>query len=261
MNRRQFIKAGSLFVPALFYTPKRALASPMFYGHQGAASVSTLKTGLTSYWKLEEASGTRSDAMGGNTLTSNDSVGQSTGKIGNCAHFASISNQWLSHVDNASLGTGDIDYTFAGWVLMDSISGFNVIISKWNTAGTKEYQLAVNSVSTKFEWSVSGDGTASDTILSSTVPTTATWYFLAVYHDSVNNLIGISVNNGTFATVAHATGSFHASVAFGFGSNATTGNNSFDGRMDEMGFWKRMLTATELSALYNSGSGLAFASF
>jgi hypothetical protein len=35
----------------------------------------------------------------------------------------------------------------------------------------------------------------------------------------------------------------------------------FDGALDEFGVWQRALTAAEIAALYNSGSGLPFENF
>ena len=36
---------------------------------------------------------------------------------------------------------------------------------------------------------------------------------------------------------------------------------TFIGTVDEVGFWKRVLIAAEITALYNAGAGLPFSSF
>src|SRR6056300_304684 len=55
-------------------------------GGGGTSVVST--TDLVSFWKLDEASGTRVDAFGSNDLTDNNTVGQGTGTVyANAADF------------------------------------------------------------------------------------------------------------------------------------------------------------------------------
>ena len=64
-----------------------------------------LLTNLISFWEMEEASGTRVDAVvaSGNDLTDNATVTQNPGKVGNAAQFTLATSEWLSHVSNASL--------------------------------------------------------------------------------------------------------------------------------------------------------------
>ena len=216
----------------------------------------TLVTSLTAHWDLDEASGTRVDAKGANDLTDNNTVTQATGIVSNAAQFTSATTEYLSLADNAALSTGDIDYTFAAWVYLDTIAGDTGIVNKHNTLNQKEYMMTTTT--TQFRWFVSNDGTAESNVLASTFGnlSTATWYFVVVYHDSVNNLIGISVNNGAFDTTAHSTGSFDSTSPFELGRRDDAGATVYlNGRMDETGFWKKMLTSQELTDLYNGGSG------
>ena len=47
----------------------------------------TLPTNLIAYWKLGEASGTRSDSKGSNNLTDNNTVTSAAGKWGTAGQF------------------------------------------------------------------------------------------------------------------------------------------------------------------------------
>ena len=77
----------------------------------------SLLTDLVSYWKLDEASGDALDSHGTNNLTVNGSIGTAAGKIGSARDLESSgSDQYFSLADNASLSTGDIDFSVAGWV-------------------------------------------------------------------------------------------------------------------------------------------------
>jgi hypothetical protein len=51
-----------------------------------------------------------------NQLFSGSAAGQNRGRVGSAAQFIAGYSQYLSHVDNASLSTGDIDFTLAAWV-------------------------------------------------------------------------------------------------------------------------------------------------
>ena len=76
---------------------------------------------LIGHWKLNEASGSRSDSHGSNPLDDNNTVTQETGKIDDAAQCTKINSEYLSHVDNSDFDTGDIDFTVAGWFYADSL--------------------------------------------------------------------------------------------------------------------------------------------
>src|SRR4051812_43478016 len=97
-----------------------------------AVAASPLLTNLASYWKLEEASGTRADEIGSQTLTDNNTVTQAVGKLGNAAQFTAANSESLSHADSATLSLGaDQDFTLGAWVYLDSKGANRVIASKW----------------------------------------------------------------------------------------------------------------------------------
>lgn len=221
----------------------------------------SLYTNLISFWELEEASGTRVDAVvaSGNDLTDVNTVTQNTGKVGNCAQFTSANSECLSHSNNASLTTGDIDFTIAGWVYFDSVSANESPWSKW-TAGTEaEYALDDAGAGGAWRWYVYFNGSSADVLTSSAVPTTATWYYVVCWHDSIANTISIQVNDGTVDSKAHSTGVFQGTSAFALGSRGASAGEFMPGRIDQVGFWKRVLTSGERTQLYNSGAGLSYA--
>ncbi|HCR92557.1 MAG TPA: hypothetical protein DIU47_01195, partial [Candidatus Pacebacteria bacterium] len=219
----------------------------------------TLNTNLISYWKLDETSGSRTDSVGSNTLTDNNTVTSNPGKVGNAGQFIAANTEYLSITDNAALSTGDIDFTFSAWVYMDSLSTDTQVLGKWSaSAGQYEYLLERGSAN-KFRFYVSSDGSTYTSVQAATFGAMSanTWYFVVAYHDSVNNTIGISVNNGAFDTVAHTTGVRDGTAQFDIGALAA-GSFPFNGRIDEVGFWKKVLSTQEITDLYNSGNGNRF---
>lgn len=233
------------------------------------ASTSPLRNGLVGYWRLEESSGTRFDcSKNGNHLTSNNSVGQAagvSGYTGSAASFVSASSQYLDRASNTSLQVGDIDFTIAAWVKLNATTTFQTIASKYQTTGDqREYQLMFDNAvfaTKRFVFLISSDGTVSgtNTVIASNFgePAALAWYHVVASHDSVNNKITISVNNGTANETSVTGGIFAGSSAFWIGGRNGAAQY-MNGSIDEIGIWKRVLTAAERTQLYNAGLGTHF---
>lgn len=220
---------------------------------------------LIAYWKLDETSGDRADSHGSNTLVDNNTVGSATGKINSGADFETSANEFLSIIDNTDLSTGDIDFSMSVWVNIESNStsgNSRYIIGKHGSSGNFSYGLHLNNQAgtIRFRFLISSNGTALAIVTANNLgaPSTATWYHIVAWHDSVNNLIGITVNDGTPNTSSHTTGCFDNTSPFNLGTINDTASNCFDGIIDEVGFWKKVLTPSEITQLYNSGAGLAY---
>ena len=220
-----------------------------------------LTDNLISFWKLGEVSGTRFDSVGSNDLTDNNTVTQAAGKIGDAAQFTKANSESLTHVDNASLSTGDIDFSFAMWVYLDSKNTQQQYVCKYAGGGQVEYTLFYASSLDRFRWVVSHNGSTEAGITADTFGAVSinTWYFLACWHDSIANTINISVNDGGVDSLAHSLGVFDSTATLQVGAILPAAPINFvDGRMDAIGFWKKVLPANERTELYNSGDGLEY---
>lgn len=229
----------------------------------GGAPAVTLHTDLVAYWSLEEAAGAaRADDTGrGNTLTDVATVGQGTGKIAFGAQFNAASSRYLKRASGADLQMGDVSFTISAWVKFDSIVLAQVVLSKDdNTAGNREYILYWNgSALQAIVFS------ATDVSITANGPSAAvgTWYHLLMSHDSLLNTLSLDVNlGGAYSVGTGAPLQAAGSAEFRIGGEAYPAFlQPFDGIIDEVGIWKRILTAAERTQLYNAGAGLAFASF
>ncbi|TMJ00815.1 MAG: LamG domain-containing protein [Alphaproteobacteria bacterium] len=221
--------------------------------------IMSLLTNLVSYWKMDEASGNALDAHGSNDLTDNNGVGSATGKIGNARDLEQSSSQYFSHADNADLSTGDIDFTFAMWVKAESFPSFPVLLNKGVTSGTREYLLYYDTSASRFVWLVQDASTAETNVVANNfgAASTSTWYHVVVWHDAGNNQIGISVNAGTPNTSSTSGGVVDGAGTFSVGASPSQ-SLYWDGLIDEVGFWKRVLTSQERADLYAGGAGLAY---
>ena len=230
------------------------LRSRMLMMEPVAASASPLLTDLISYWKLDEASGNAVDAHGTNTLTDNNTVTSAAGIIGTARQFTRTNTESLSISSNASLQTGPISYTFAGWVYWDSTANTQGIVAK-DGGGGREYVLQME-LDAQISLYVFGSPGVykSVTVLK---PTATAWHFFACGVNLDTNTINIQIDNGTVTSTSLAGFTVGAAGTADFAIGNASGS-TFDGRIDELGFWKRVLTSDELTQLYNAGAGLAY---
>ena len=89
----------------------------------------------------------------------------------------------------------------------------------------------------------------------------STWYFVVAWHDSVNNEVGLQINNTTPDTASYSLGVRAGTNACFIGAQSPSATNPESGRGDQYCFWKTILTADQKTSLYNGGSGLAYSSF
>lgn len=217
---------------------------------------STLLNGLQFYYKMEETSGSRASEVNSLTLTDNNTVTSNTGKVNTAAEFTRVNTEYLSSADNVNFRGGDNDYTIAFWAYTTLPTTVQEFMGKAQStvASGIDWRLFNNS-GVFFHVS---DGT-NIVSRSSTTLTANTWYFVFVYHDSVNNKIGFSLNNAVPSETAFTANPAHvlSSAPFRIGANGSAAA-TLDGRIDEVGKWNRVLTSTERGQLYNSGNGVTY---
>lgn len=232
--------------------------------HFGGSVVST--TNLVSFWKLDEASGTRSDAFGSNDLTDNNTVGQGTGTVyANCADFERSNTEYLSIADGSQSGLSPLptDFTISFWVKLESnpsSTAFTIASQDDYGTGTstdRSWNLSFNTTpQNRFIFYVFGGASfTANTANSFGAPSTGTWYHICAGYDSVSQETFITVNDGTKDTVSHTIGlnNSTAPVSIGgrFNNTAIDSGAVYDGLIEAFGFWGRVLSDAEITALAN----------
>lgn len=208
---------------------------------------------LIAYWKCDEASGNVLDAHNVGPYNCTTSIGSATGKINNCRYTTTGSG--FGSTDNV-FTSSDRDFSIACWFKNGYNNSGHTVCSKYyqNDDQWSEFIILWDSNSpNKFKFKVIYGGSNSVTVTSSVSFAVNTWYYVVVVHDSVNNFIGISVNGETLVTQSHSGG-----VNSNNDENLNFLGNSWDTYIDEVGYWNRALTQTDIDALYNSGNGLAY---
>lgn len=218
---------------------------------------------IVSYWKMDDVSGNALDSYGSNNLTDTNTVGTGTGIIHSARDFEQGSSEYFTIASNSTLQTGDIDFTWSAWVKMESNGDNMTILAKSDAfSDAREYFLGYVQSANRFQFFVSQDGTGFGGSVSADTfgaPSTGVWYHIVAWHDATNNQLGIAVNAGTADTASYSSGVNSDTSAFQIGSREDDLTPKWDGLIDEVGFWKRVLTSDERTSLYNAGAGLTYA--
>lgn len=229
-----------------------------------------LTNNLVSYWSMDETSGgtaavNRADSVGSETLTEGGAyLSSAVGKVGFSADFESANLEYLNRNDSVGVNLGNNNWSFAGWLYFDSLANafYRDFVSKWNLSANEnlEFDFGWDHVNAQLFFAISTNGTSATHYAKITnAISTGTWYFTAFGHDADNDQIWVSLNAGTKATTAcGASGPNEGTqpLRFGHAPGAESEHQHLEGRADEWGLWKRVLSSDDLTALYNSGSGL-----
>lgn len=228
---------------------------------------SSLTNGLIGFWPLDEASGSRRATYSAHTsaltLTDNNTVAQANGVASGtkAASFTRASNERLSITSNSTLQCGDIDFTASCWVyLTDNTSGYYPRFMSKGTTSALEWILEYDRDTSKFMMLVSSNGSSFSYTRTTNTVAQNTWHHIVGWHDATNNQIGITMNNATADTSSYASGCYSGTGGFAIGGSTDTSDalSYVQGRIQNAGFWKRVLTSAERATLYNGGSGLAY---
>jgi hypothetical protein len=224
-----------------------------------AAVVPHLLNTLISYWKMDEASGTRADSKGTNNLTDNN-VTSAPGIINNGASFIAANSAYLTHLSNTDLQLGGTNLTIALWcnVIFGGAGVGYILLSKDGTID-REYSIefdGVNSVQF-FIFTLGGYANVS---VAATISLGALQFVVAQFNNTTGQML-LSINGGTPVSVTTpGLVIVNGASPFFIGGRARL-DTFFTGVIDEVGIWKRLLTAGEITTLYNGGIGLPFSSF
>lgn len=233
-----------------------------------------LRDNLMSWWELNETSGTRADSHGSNDASDVNTVGYGTGKQGNAGDFEYANKECLK-VAGGLIG-GKSQISVAAWVNPESHDTYgDHIIGEYQSIGNQRcfsfYRNNESPHNGKLWLDISSSGAtgagvfqqwASDSVQLTSL---ATWYHVVVTVDLDTETVKMYVNGSEVAcskvsgTTIGAT-FYNGTADFLIGSQKEDPTyNYWDGLLDEVGLWDKVLSASEVSSLYNSGNGLSYA--
>jgi hypothetical protein len=233
-------------------------SGPSILGAAGISNpggaVSTLYTGLVSYWKMDEASGTRSDSVGTNHLTDNNTVTSGAGILGTAGTYVAGNGEFLSVADNPTISFADNDFSFSVWARMATKTVNRPFMVKHSGVGNFEYAIRYTQFNDRITC-VLNTTVVADTVLGS--PVLDTWYLCVGVHDTTADQVRFYINAGTPTTVALVGGTVDSTGPLLFGRDSNISSVYQDGMIDDAAIWNRVLTAAEIAELYNGGAGKA----
>lgn len=213
---------------------------------------SSLLTDLESFWKLEESSGNAIDELGNANLSETGSIGTATGKIGNARNLSGSGQYFSTSKANVSALYGGADFTIGGWMASDA-NATNSLCSVYGASGNRCWLLQHGS---NWRLLASSDGSATvNTGFVGSSTTAGTFYHWLLEWDESAEQFEFYVNNSSIATLSVSGGLFDSTHDFNLGSREN-GTDLWDGKLDAVGIWSRILTSDEKSELYNSGDGV-----
>jgi hypothetical protein len=214
----------------------------------------TLLTSLLGYWKLDDVN----DFYSTKNLTNNNSATFAAGKIGNGVSLAHASNQYLDTTD--TLGVDGGNFSWAGWVKVGTAPSSGVVnaifVQGNNTSKVGFWLSYFNNSGTLQLFADRGKfGVGDQTGTYNTTLTAGTWYHLVYTYDGSTILVYLN-NSQVISFAASGSGSATGFAGFGIGRDSDTPTGrTWDGMIDEAAAWSKALSTTEISDLYNGGSG------
>lgn len=263
MDRRQFIRRAS----GLFVAAAPAIILPKLVRAQGgmgpgpgtphSAGGLGLQTDLGSFFSLDntlaDATGNVTDLTNNNSVTFVSSAPSPIAAVSNTAKFVSASSQSLTHADATGISVAGINFSLSFW-MYDASNGTNVLAKGTNSFGSNEYRFdRPFAANLRFELNNSGVFGPGGTIVGSA------WHHVVVTFNNTSKAAVMYVDGSQVATNTYGGSSAAGAGTLWLGSNYA-GSSFFDGNLCLFGTWRnRILSAGDVTLLYNSGNGLSYA--
>jgi hypothetical protein len=240
-------------------------------GNGRALTRAGLLNGLVAYWKLEEASGTRYDSHGSYDLTENVGIDNGTGVKGNCA----ISNSEYDDGRSLSITPAPYDSVGSSWSLSFwmSTNGEQETNQMFPNAWTNCCLFRIRTINEVLtvEGSVWHDNAAPEnyTDVSKSGIYSGGFVHVSITHHLPTKTVRVYYNGAEEHVVNYTTSlnsvsagnNYENTILSMFAGDVSGIGYAGPGKMDEVGIWERELTAGEVSALYNGGSGITYEDF
>ncbi len=217
---------------------------------------STLLNGIASYMKLNETSGNAIDEVSANNGTVTGTTQNASGKI-NAAYSFDGTLDYVTFPDVQAFMMDFEDHSFNAWVYITSYPASGL---KYAIIGGELYSagMFINSAG-YLEYGIYNHSQA--TASSTQVPLNQ-WVMLTVTKNYFSSTNGTKyyINGNLTNSVTYVIDPNESASSNIIGACISSGNyyRLTTGSIDEVGMWKKILSADEVTELYNSGSGLSY---
>ena len=216
-----------------------------------------LNDGLVSYWSMEDPSSPLIDNKSLNNLTEAGSPQYSqTGIIGSAINYNSLDDSFSgSSCTGLDFGTTD-DFSISLWVYADSWTGDVPILSSNNVSTFPYYRINPQDATGIMGFEVASGAVSDRIYITGSATSTGNWHsFIFIRNDSGTDLW--MFKDGVLDAKLQGSTTKDAGCSnLYFQDNRL--DRYFDGKIDEVGIWNKSLSFSEITELYNSGSGLDY---
>jgi hypothetical protein len=192
------------------------------------------------------------DAIGNNTSSTVVATQGQTGKLGTCYLFDGSTNK-ITFSDHANWSISQsTNLSISAWVNFSGNSSSHYQTIWGYSSGPCLSFKKISDNNYQLGWYAGGSESQSSTITFSV--STNTWYLVTMTKSGSTELK--LYLNGSLLNTLDPTDIDKDPVAVYIGSD--NDNEAFYGKIDELGIWKKVLTSTEVTQLYNTGTGLSY---
>lgn len=210
---------------------------------------------LKGYWRFEETSGTAVDdsspANHDGVASRSNILNNSGGVFGNRAVFASASSDKITVANHADFNVSG-SFSISAWVKYTNSPVFAGIVTK---GSNNDFSYAIQlgtTTSNAILWQQ--NGATHIAVNNPTVINDGNWHLLTLTYDGTT--LRMYVDAGTPSTTTSKTGSWYNGTADVVLGSRANGSGLFDGSLDDVAFFNRVLTAAEITSIYQ-GDGWA----
>lgn len=243
-----------------------------------AAPSNGLLNNFAAGWEFNESSGTSCAEVTGNSgyvataTATNPSI--VAGKFGNARHFTNLTSENITTGTTvfSDIGATTSAISYACWVKFNTVQPC-IIMRNDGENGDSGFHISIdsnNKLSTFMN--VTGNYLFPGGYMITTGSaafSTGNWYLLAATYDGTTSKVYVNaVEDGT-RNIATDSGGYTSLYFNGqsgyhgcyFGHNEQSNNAAMAADLDSFYIWDTCLTPTQISALYNAGSGITYSSF
>ncbi len=225
-----------------------------------SASCDPAPSGLVSWWAGE---GNGNDSFGTNNGTLQSGVTFTNGEVGQAFYFNGT-NQWVDVANSPALNPAG-SFTIESWVKFtgDGTSSY-IIMSKWAGLGVDYRSYGIGIIPgyglgfAIADAAHQADGVFQNFNTTSNVVASNVWTHIAAVYNQSNGVRSIYVNGTNIGNQTNTPITvLNTPLDPGIGAelaNSTTPTGFFIGAIDEVSFYNRALSGTEIQAIYNAGS-------
>jgi hypothetical protein len=214
-------------------------------------------TNLLAYYKLDESSGNRADAHGSFTLTDNNTVLSATGIINSGSDHIKANNEYLSNTSfGASVSAND--WSVSLWYNFPSVTGQTVFGLRPSSGAANLIQIETDPTISQVRLIVRNSSNVTRKDYNNTTAPADAWNHIVVTRTGDTVEMYVNGSNASTTKSTNATLVMTSTARTLYIGAELSASNVADGVIDEVGFWNRLLTSTEVTELYNAGAGLAY---